>query len=490
MPTQVTSNAMRERLAALFGNECVGLYHGRSSLEHRELVRLELEKGREGDDLDPTLERDLAHSENFWSEVFVKPITVTTADHLLFTFVHGFRQADFALGSLQTAAIVFDEVHCYDRKMLSELRELFKLLRKMRIPHMVMSGTLPEFLVCEGGLTDYEQITDEDGLRRCPFILRKRERPLLIKADVETDGSKWQPEESVLEEVVKGFQQRLRLFVIVNTVRKAQAFYRALRQRIEESERLWCLHSRFCYAHRRAKERQLMELMRSDFRPLILVATQVIEVSLDISCDRMFTELAPVDALGQRAGRLHRGAAQPDGHELHVFPVEDPQPYCVPHTEQPLPELNQTWEALAEDLEVSYGWLKGQCDKVYADTRLGMAQLTSLFEVCTLFGLNYDEIRFSEEEGKAFRPRDIVMPTVDVIPQSVFEQHGDKGCSPLYLAPVPVWWIGKSRRERLELFYTHTIGRQKWIICRIPYCEDMGFDEESLGKPPLGAIID
>ena len=267
-------------------------------------MRLQVAKEGDGDDLDPDTERELANSENFWSEVFAKPITVTTADHLLYTFVHGFRQADFALGCLQTAAIVFDEVHCYDRKMLAELRELFKILSEMSIPHMLMSGTLPDFLIREGGLSDYEQVTDEEGLRRRPFILCKREQPLFVKVNDEADEKGWQPEESVVEEVLEGFGRGLRQFVIVNTVRKAQSFYRALREHIEDSERLWCLHSRFCYVHRREKERRLIELLQSDFRPLILVATQVIEVSLDISCDRMFTELAPIDALGQRAGRL------------------------------------------------------------------------------------------------------------------------------------------------------------------------------------------
>jgi CRISPR-associated endonuclease/helicase Cas3 len=490
MPTQVTSNAMRERLAGLFGDDCVGLYHGRSSLEHRELARLQLQKGGGDDDIDPLLERELARSENFWSEVLAKPITVTTADHLLFTFVHGFRQSDFALGCLQTAAVVFDEVHCYDRKMLAELRELFKLLRAMHIPHLIMSGTLPEFLIHEGRLTDCRQITDEDGLERRPFVLRKRERPIFAKIEAESSGSRWQPDKSVVDAVLDGFRKGSRQFVIVNTVRKAQAFYRALRKHIEKPDHLWCLHSRFCYVHRREKERQLTQLLRTDFRPLILVATQVIEVSLDISCDRMFTELAPMDALGQRAGRLHRGAATPDGYELHVFPVEDPQPYLHPRSKQALPELERTWDALVDGLEVSYGWLRARCDEVYADAQLGIAQLPDLFRTCTLFGLNYDEIRFSEDEGKVFRPRNIAMPTVDVIPESVFNNFGNDSCRPEYLAPVPAWWIAKSDRERLGLFCTHTVGKQTWVICRVPYCEDIGFDEESLGLPSSGEILD
>lgn len=490
MPTQVTSNAMRERLAGLFGDPCVGLYHGRSSLEHRELVRLQLATESADEDLDPFVERELARSENFWSEVFAKPITVTTTDHLLFTFVHGFRQADFALGCLQTAAVVFDEVHCYDRRMLAELRELFKLLREMGIPHLVMSGTLPEFLICEGGLTDYERIVDEDGLNRCPFILHKQDQPMFNKVDGETNGRRWQPEESVVEEVLKGFRKGLRQFIIVNTVRKAQALYRALRERIEDPERLLCLHSRFCYAHRREKEQRVMELLRLDFRPFILVATQVIEVSLDISCDRMFTELAPMDALGQRAGRLHRGAAKPNGHELLVFPVEDPQPYCAPHSKQSLPELCRTWETLEDNLAVSYKWLRERCNEVYADTRLGVAQLPRLFEDCTLFGLNYDEVRFSEEEGKVYQPRDIVMPTVDVIPESVLKELGDDSCLPLYLAPIPVWWIGKSNREGTGLFYAHRAGKREWLVCCLPYDQNLGFDEEQVGIPPQGVILD
>lgn len=233
-----------------------------------------------------------------------------------------------------------------------------------------------------------------------------------------------------------------------------------------------------------------MELLQQRVRPLILVATQVIEVSLDISCDRMFTELAPMDALGQRAGRLHRGASEPDGHELLVFTVQDPQPYCMPHKREALPELERTWLALKDSLPVSYGWLKECCDEVYADAQLGMAQLDELFKTCTLFGLNYDEIRFSEEEGKVYRPRDIVMPTIDVIPQAVLDELGDEGCQPIYLAPVPVWWLGKSNREGLELFYTHSVGKREWLICRLPYEAKVGFAEEQIGSPLQGVVID
>jgi len=116
--------------------------------------------------------------------------------------------------------------------------------------------------------------------------------------------------------------------------------------------------------------------------------------------------------------------------------------------------------------------------------------LPRLFEECTLFGHNYDEIRFSEEEGKLYQPRDIYMPTIDVIPQAVLDKLGDEVIDPLYLAPVPVWWVGKSNRENLGLFYPIERGNRLWLVCRVPYNSEIGFEEERLGEPPQGVIID
>ncbi|HXG41399.1 MAG TPA: CRISPR-associated helicase Cas3' [Dehalococcoidia bacterium] len=487
MPTQVTSNAMRQRLAGLLGHEAVGLYHGRSYLEHRELWRLSLSQERGGDDLDPVAEREAARSENYLGEHFLLPVTVTTVDHVLYTFVHGYRQADMSLGVLQTAAIVFDEVHYYDRRMLAELRELFRLLRQMQIPHLLMSGTLPSFLLSEGRLGEYQQVCDEEGLVRRPFSLGTRSEPLLRKG--QDKDTPWRPSPSALAELLDGHRQGLVQFVVVNTVGRARALYRALKEKLGADERLVCLHSRFSYQHRRQKERRVMDWLKEGAGPLLLVATQVIEVSLDISCQRMFSELCPIDALAQRAGRLHRGGADPDGHELVVFPADGPEPY-LERRDHPLPYLERTWGLLQDGLAVSYGWVREACDQVYRDVSLGLADLPRLFAECTLFGPSHDEVRFSEEEGKLYRPRQVAMPTIDVIPQAVLEELGEEGLDPIYLAPVPLWWVGKSNREGLGLFYTHSRGSRTWLVCSLPYDQETGFHEEALGQPPPGYVLD
>ncbi len=467
LPTQVTSNAMRERLARLFGEERVGLYHGRSGLEHRERIRAQLQE-REGPiplDPSPAVELEEAREANFWSEVLAYPLVVTTADHLLYAFVHGFPQADFALGMLQGAAVVFDEVHAYDDQMQAELREAMALLRAMGIPHLVMSATLPDPLVRACRLEAYPLIEDTPGMGRRPFRVLKRERPMIRK-----EGSGQIAAEDVIAEVLDGHRGGLVQFVIVNTVRKAQAFYRALRPLLP-TEDLVCLHSRFAYAHRRAKERMIIERLKARRGPFVLVATQVIEVSLDIGADRMFTEIAPLDALAQRGGRVNRGGDTPDG-VLIVYRPEDPEPYEAGR-------LSRSWEHLGEG-PVSYGDLHRWAGEVYADLEAGMAQLPALFAECTLFGPGPAEIRFDEEHGRRYQPRRIEQPTIDVIPHDLWARL-EPGDSPLeLLTPVPLWWLAHSQRHGLGWFYLaeRPPSHRAWLICRRPYSEEIGFEED------------
>lgn len=98
--------------------------------------------------------------------------------------------------------------------------------------------------------------------------------------------------------------------VIVNTVKKAQAVARMLREALPEKE-VQVFHAQFLMPDRAAREQELMERIGKHSTPvrrdgLIVVGTQVLEQSLDIDFDVMVTELCPMDLLLQRIGRLHR----------------------------------------------------------------------------------------------------------------------------------------------------------------------------------------
>ncbi|MBC7330031.1 CRISPR-associated helicase Cas3' [bacterium] len=462
MPTQVTSNAMRERLGELFGDEAVALYHGRSLLEQAELQKLKL--GTEQEVLNEEL-LPFLREENLWGEVMGKPVVVTTVDHILFSFVHGFPQSDFAFGNLQTSAIVFDEIHAYDYLMLANLRESFRLLRKMQIPHLIMSATLPEFLLKELDLKDYPLIEDEEGNEIVRFTLKKKNDFL-----IDEEGNL---NDSVLEEIKKRTESGEKQFLIFNTVRRAQSAYRQLR-----NEDLPCLliHSRFTYAHRRRKEREIIKRLKSD-EPFVLVATQVIEVSLDISSQAMFTELAPIDGVVQRAGRLNRRGDKGD-YYLYVFRPPDFNPY-----KERKNIMERSWELL-EEKAFSQGELIEITSMAYEDEKLNIrSPLPELFRETVVFGHSPEEIRFNEEEGRAFKTRDIHCPTIDVVPWDVIAQcKGELDISFVlrHLVPVPIWWIAYSEKEGKGLFNKLEVRGKIFLVCGLPYNEEIGFAEEEL----------
>ena len=103
--------------------------------------------------------------------------------------------------------------------------------------------------------------------------------------------------------------------VICNTVRRAQDIYRILDDARQNGlldipkDDLILFHARFPPVWRQEIEQTVLDKFgKNGHRPhkAIVVATQVIEQSLDLDFDLMLTDLAPVDLIIQRAGRLHR----------------------------------------------------------------------------------------------------------------------------------------------------------------------------------------
>lgn len=115
-----------------------------------------------------------------------------------------------------------------------------------------------------------------------------------------------------------------RTIVLLNTVGRAQAMFAALKGALEERGRKdvspILLHSRFFRQDRRAKEEHIASLFRKGAGgSSILVATQVIEAGLDISAECLHTELCPMNALVQRAGRCAR--YEGESGLVHVYPL-------------------------------------------------------------------------------------------------------------------------------------------------------------------------
>jgi len=478
MPTQVTSNAMYDRLKDIFGKDNVGLFHGKSFIKLKEALEAVLDE-----------EKDLEEikSENFKGNVFFKPITVTTIDHVIYSFVHGFSQADFALGNLQNAVIIFDEVHYYEKRTLEHLLTLFEILRKMDIPHLLMSGTLPDFII-ERLKNEYDLIIDYEGLNYKPFKLEVCQEMLIWK-----DEGVWIVNDKIIDEIVENYKEGHTQFIILNTVERAKQFYKAIRDKVPAV----LYHSQFAYKDRISKENEIMTLENKRKRlskPYVLVATQVIEVSLDISSDIMYSELAPPDALGQRAGRLHRKGKnwKENGYEfkLKIFLPYKNNPY-----EKELIEMtSNVIEKYAKPL--SYRDIKSFVDEVYKDYKLDIpSDFENFFKEAVLFGRHWSDIATPDEEGVFFKVRDEKDLKIEVIPYIYYKEMGVEALKAEYKAKIPLYILLRELKEyecsELPHFIKETkpIGRREKIywICTYPYSYEIGFEYE--GEEEFDTIL-
>lgn len=222
------------------------------------------------------------------------------------------------LFGLSGKLLVLDEVHAYDAYMTEEIYRLIGWLSHSCSSVVLLSATLPQskrrkFL---------ESFSPDVSL---PENIAY---PCVIGVDV-TGKTVWEEirgledrtitlvplvssQEEKLERIVHLLDEKLFeggcAACILNTVSEAQAVYDAVRKRIVAAETL-LFHSRFTLERRLKIEEMILDRYRNGGRRPskgIVVATQVLEQSLDVDFDFMVSDLAPVDLLLQRAGRLHR----------------------------------------------------------------------------------------------------------------------------------------------------------------------------------------
>ncbi len=344
MPTQATSDPMFSRvlswLESVDPEAPVGLLHGKRQLNpdwQRLHESVEVSGVDEFDCPDPYstgsdhgCSGSRAPSEWFLGRRrgLLMPNVVGTIDQLLMAATRT-RYVGFRHLGLSGKVAVLDEVHACDPYMSQFLQEALRWLAQAGVPVILLTATLPPVMRQEllkayvQGLRNerdidvvvepghgYPRITylgAADPLvasvRCCPTVQPSRQ----VALSVLDEGEGWTGLLTLLDSKVKSGGTVL---VVCNSVGRAQDCYKALKARWGSDAVL--LHGRFTAAQRSAATRRLLDELgppeAGHERPhrRIVVATQVAEQSFDIDADLLVTDIAPMDLLIQRAGRLHR----------------------------------------------------------------------------------------------------------------------------------------------------------------------------------------
>ncbi|WP_373921481.1 CRISPR-associated helicase Cas3' [Prolixibacter sp. NT017] len=277
LPFTASINAMFERLDKKMQghNEIVGVLHGKLS---------EYIESRFGEEEYSAKNEKLKHELKESFRALVPPLKVATPFQLLKS-IFGLKGFEKGIFEMAGGYFIFDEIHAYDPEVTAQIKILIEFAaRFLNVKVCLMTATLPTFLKKEfaEAIGEYTEIKADEGLYQS--FTRHR---------INVAGG-------LLSEHIDDIQKRIdtgdKVLVVCNTIKQAQNIYNDL-----HASKKVLLHSAFNGVDRNKKE---VELTSDEVE--LLVGTQAIEVSLDIDYDVIFTELAPLDALLQRFGRVNR----------------------------------------------------------------------------------------------------------------------------------------------------------------------------------------
>ena len=315
LPTSATANQMVGRmrnLLCMHGTDAqVRLLHAMAWMVDQELR------------IAPSFSTEDAHFAQNWlmplRRGFLSPYAVGTVDQAMMAAMF-IRYGVLRLLGLAAKTLVIDEVHAYDTYMQNILEGLLSWCRALEVPVVLLSATLPPEKK-QRLLRIYTQAPAPDIYPSISAVSETGELQVIPiqqvamhqRYHVEILPILHQPEAiaaAAMEKVAGGGC----LCILLNTVLQAQQVYTAL-QRGNFSGTLLLFHARFLAEKRDEIEKQCVTLFGKDRtqRPTrsILVATQVVEQSLDVDFDFLLTAIAPMDLLLQRMGREYRHSGLP-----------------------------------------------------------------------------------------------------------------------------------------------------------------------------------
>ena len=310
LPLKTAINAMYRRIRNTLYKydyaENLGLLHG-------ELENIYLE-----DESPATVSSETEESMKFWeyyglTRAMSMPVTITTPDQV-FRFAFKYCSYELQLATYSYSKMVIDEIQAYSPDILATLIYSLQLIDMVGGKFAITTATLPPFIkdLLQEGIDKKIEYKEDTFLNN-----KIRHRVGLRHSAINIDDIK-----DFIED--KYHQESMKLLVVVNTVTKAQSIYRELKSLLDENDieiEMNLLHSKFTVQHRSEKEDAILKDGESKCKKRVIwISTQVVEASLDIDFDYLFTELSDLSSLLQRLGRCNRkGLKSVDEFNSYVY---------------------------------------------------------------------------------------------------------------------------------------------------------------------------
>lgn len=343
------------------------------------------------------------------------PLTICTVDQLI-GFIFKYEGFELKLATLSYSKLVIDEIQMYSPEMVAYLVIALKQINQMGGKFAIVTATFPPifqyFMNYVGIKENVDYIMPEKG-----FLKMKEGKPILrhkIKVH----------KENINVECFCNLAENKKVLVIVNTVKIAQSLYKKLKE-YNNNIKVNMFHSKFIKKDRAKKEHDIFEMGKLDCKETgIWITTQVVEASLDIDFDVLYTELSDVAGLLQRMGRVYRNRTLDKGEaNVHVFVGKEKLPSGIRNSDKSIIDIdifNKSKEAimLLDNEEIDEKKKLKLVDDVYSLENL---KESKYFRKIQKTIIDFNDIEAFEITQKDVKLRNIL--SVTIIPKGVYKEN-------------------------------------------------------------------
>ena len=393
--------------------------------------------------------------------------------HQLATIALGMKGYEAMILDLKGCDVILDEVHTYSGISQALVLKIIEVLKTIDCRIHIGTATMPTIL--------YKRIRELLGDDVLEVKLDNEEldqfdRHIVHKLEAFEDAKK------IITEAVQSNQK---LLIVMNTVHQAQNVYDYIQEMHSEIPSL-LLHSKFKRGDRNIKEKQLLGLdekgkpineFNTNNKACIVVSTQIVEVSLDISFDVMITATAPLDALIQRFGRINRKRNKDTiGKFKNVYVIapaetdKEARPYDL-HI------LQKSFEVLEDGKALKERDLQEKIDKVFTEINFLKIEAHSVFKSNGNF-----TIQKLTHRSKAILFELLEIDSVSCITEEDVEayENGDFETRLNLEIPVAYWSVAKMEQSQK--------GNKPFIIPEVAYDFELGLNPSKIKQENFNVL--
>lgn len=393
--------------------------------------------------------------------------------HQMANIVFGVNGYEATLLDLKNSDIILDEIHTYSDKIQAIVLKIIEMLNHINCRIHVGTATMPTSL--------YNKIVDILGKNNTYEVklskqqLNSFDRHIIYK-HLEFDDLMW-------KKIKDAVDNNEKVLLVKNRVAHAQNLYEEIKQKFKNIPVI-LLHSRFKRGKRNELEKYLIKLNKEN-KPCVVVSTQVVEVSLDISFDMMITDCAPIDSLIQRFGRVNRIRNENTiGNYKPIYVLAPPNNHkdAMPYT---LEIIQNTYKALPNNKLLKENQVQNLIDKIYPNVQPLSVEAEAIFE-----NGQFNKLVKLEHQPKSMLFEQLGIMATNVILDSDVQEYEKSNSENKTNLEIPVIYYSIQKHVD-EKRITQLISdfRKPFIIPNILYDENMGLNMEALKNYRPSQII-